>query len=79
MHTHPDRHHTQINDHLHGHSRQIALILEPLAIQVLTVRLACIDAPESAQTPYSQRARKYLQQHLPIGRDGSLIVKTTDR
>jgi endonuclease YncB( thermonuclease family) len=53
--------------------------LEPLAIQVLTVRLACIDAPESAQTPYGQRAREHLQQRLPIGRDVSLIVKTTDR
>ena len=27
--------------------------------KTLTVRLACIDAPESAQTPYSQRAREY--------------------
>ena len=27
--------------------------------KALTVRLTCIDAPESAQTPYSQRAREY--------------------
>ena len=47
--------------------------------KALTVRLACIDAPENAQTPYGQRAREYLQQRLPIGRDVSLIVKTTDR
>ena len=26
--------------------------------KTLTVRLACIDAPESAQTPYGQRARE---------------------
>ena len=47
--------------------------------KALTVRLACIDAPESAQSPYGQQARRYLQQLLPIGRKVSLIVKTTDR
>ena len=45
----------------------------------LTVRLACIDAPESAQAPYGQQARTYLQQRLPIGREVSLDIKTTDR
>jgi endonuclease YncB( thermonuclease family) len=35
--------------------------------KVLTVRLACIDAPETAQSPYGQQARAYLQQRLPIG------------
>lgn len=44
-----------------------------------TVRLACIDAPESAQSPYGQQARTYLQQRLPIGREVSLDIKTTDR
>ena len=29
--------------------------------KVLTVRLACIDAPETAQGPYGQKARAYLQ------------------
>ena len=47
--------------------------------KALTVRLACIDAPETAQSPYGQQARTYLQQRLPIGRDVSLNIKTTDR
>lgn len=47
--------------------------------QPLTVRLACIDAPETAQSPWGQQARAYLQQRLPIGREVSLEVKTTDR
>ena len=45
----------------------------------LTVRLACIDAPETAQSPWGQQARRYLQQRLPIGREVTLEVKTTDR
>ena len=47
--------------------------------KALTVRLACIDAPETAQGPYGQQARAYLQQRLPIGRKVSLEVKATDR
>lgn len=47
--------------------------------RALTVRLACIDAPETAQSPYGQQARNYLQQRLPIGRQVTLDVKTTDR
>jgi endonuclease YncB( thermonuclease family) len=47
--------------------------------KALTVRLACIDAPENSQTPYGLKSRQYLQQRLPIGREVSLIVKTTDR
>ena len=47
--------------------------------KALTVRLACIDAPETAQTPYGQQARTYLQHRLPIGREVSLNIKTTDR
>ncbi len=47
--------------------------------RAITVRLACIDAPETAQSPYGQQARSYLQQRLPIGREVSLDVKTTDR
>jgi endonuclease YncB( thermonuclease family) len=47
--------------------------------KALTVRLACIDAPETAQSPYGQQARMYLQQRLPIGREVSLNIKTTDR
>ena len=47
--------------------------------RAVTVRLACIDAPETAQSPYGQQARTYLQQRLPIGREVSLDIKTTDR
>ena len=47
--------------------------------KALTVRLACIDAPETAQSPYGQQVRTYLQQRLPIGREGSINIKTTDR
>ena len=47
--------------------------------KALTVRLACIDAPETAQGPYGQQARAYLQQRLPIGREVTLVIKTIDR
>ena len=47
--------------------------------KALTVRLACIDVPETAQRPYGQQARTYLRQRLPIGREVSLNIKTTDR
>ena len=47
--------------------------------KVLTVRLACIDAPETAQGSYGQQARAYLQQRLPIGREVTLAIKATDR
>jgi endonuclease YncB( thermonuclease family) len=45
----------------------------------ITVRLACIDAPELAQRPHGQRARDYLRQRLPSGAPVRLLVKTTDR
>jgi endonuclease YncB( thermonuclease family) len=45
----------------------------------ITVRLACIDAPETAQGTYGQQARVELQQRLPIGREIRLAVQTTDR
>ena len=47
--------------------------------RAVTVRLDCIDAPETAQSPHGQQARSYLQQRLPVGREVSLEVKTTDR
>jgi endonuclease YncB( thermonuclease family) len=47
--------------------------------RAITIRLACIDAPEKAQSPWGQHARRYLQQRLPIGREVTLEVKTTDR
>ena len=49
------------------------------ASKAMTVRLACIDAPETAQGTYGQQARSYLQQRLPVGREIRLEVKTTDR
>ena len=33
----------------------------------ITVRLACVDAPERAQTPWGQAASERLKQLLPIG------------
>jgi endonuclease YncB( thermonuclease family) len=45
----------------------------------ITVRLACIDAPEMAQAPYGAKARQYLQLRLRPGRTVRLDVKTTDR
>ena len=47
--------------------------------KAITVRLACIDAPELAQSPWGQQARSDLQQGLPIGRAVTLEVKSTDR
>jgi endonuclease YncB( thermonuclease family) len=47
--------------------------------RVISVRLACIDAPESAQGPYGQQAHRYLQRRLVLGRTVTLHVKTTDR
>ena len=46
--------------------------------RALTVRLACMDAPETAQSPWGQQARSYLQRRLPIGRPVTLKVQTTD-
>ncbi len=47
--------------------------------ELITVRLACIDAPETAQAPHGQQARRVLQQRLPIGQEVRLVVKTSDR
>lgn len=47
--------------------------------RAITIRLACIDAPETAQNPYGQQAHRHLQQRLPIGREVTLVVKATDR
>ena len=35
-----------------------------------TVRLACIDAPETSQAPYGNDARRALQGELAIGTEG---------
>ena len=35
--------------------------------RLITVRLACIDAPELTQRPWGPLARQYLQDRLPLG------------
>ena len=45
----------------------------------LTVRLACIDAPEISQEPYGTRSRDFLKKMLPIGKKVVLHVQTIDR
>jgi endonuclease YncB( thermonuclease family) len=45
----------------------------------VTIRLACIDAPETAQKPYGVAARQKLQALAPVGALVSIKVKTTDR
>jgi endonuclease YncB( thermonuclease family) len=47
--------------------------------KALTVRLACIDAPETAQSPYGQQTRNYLQSRLAKGREITILPRTTDR
>ena len=45
----------------------------------ITVRLACIDAPESSQRPWGARSTALLRQITPVGSEVSLRVQTTDR
>ena len=45
----------------------------------LTIRLACIDAPESSQRPWGARATAFLKQLTPVGSEVTLRVQTTDR
>jgi endonuclease YncB( thermonuclease family) len=45
----------------------------------LTIRLACIDAPESAQSPWGPQSRAYLLQRLPRGRQVTIEPHTIDR
>ena len=47
--------------------------------RAITIRLACIDAPETAQSPWSRQSRAYLIQRLPRGREVSIQPHTTDR
>ena len=44
-----------------------------------TIRLACIDAPETAQRPYGQASRSALQQLAPIGTEITVKAGDTDR
>ena len=47
--------------------------------QKTRVRLACIDAPETSQTPYGMESRQSLQRLLPIGVEVTVRSKATDR
>ena len=47
--------------------------------QKLKVRLACIDAPETAQSPYGMASRNQLKARLPLGSTVSLRVQAVDR
>jgi endonuclease YncB( thermonuclease family) len=50
-----------------------------LAGEVITVRLACIDAPEMNQGGHGRQSSRSLRERLPIGQEVRLDVKTTDR
>jgi micrococcal nuclease len=45
----------------------------------VTIRLACIDAPEMAQGPYGQQSRALLTSLAPVGSEVTLKVVDTDR
>ena len=47
--------------------------------QKIRVRLACIDAPETAQAPYGMESRQALQKLLPVGAEVTIRTKATDR
>ena len=47
--------------------------------QKVTIRLACIDAPETAQTPYGAKARTALQALTPVGSSVSIQGSKKDR
>jgi endonuclease YncB( thermonuclease family) len=44
-----------------------------------TIRLACIDAPESAQSPYGSQSRAALQALAPVGAAVTIQGNTRDR
>lgn len=54
-------------------------VTTPTGTKKTTVRLACIDAPETSQAPYGNDARQALQADLPIGTEVGLRTKATDR
>lgn len=45
----------------------------------ITIRLACIDAPETSQKPHGAKASQALKALVPIGSGIDLRIKTTDR
>jgi endonuclease YncB( thermonuclease family) len=47
--------------------------------KVETIRLACIDAPEMAQVPYGDQARRYLQTRLRLEQEVTIHPFNTDR
>ncbi len=47
--------------------------------KTVTVRLACIDAPETAQAPFVKVATDRLRQLLPVSQQVTLRVADTDR
>lgn len=47
--------------------------------RAITVRLACIDAPEMAQSPWGARSRADLRGRLPVGSAVNLRVQSVDR
>ena len=47
--------------------------------QKLKVRLACIDAPETAQAPFGVASRNQLKALLPLGSTMSLRIQAVDR
>ena len=51
----------------------------PTGANKTTVRLACIDAPETSQAPYGNDARQALEGKLAIGTEVSLRTRATDR
>jgi endonuclease YncB( thermonuclease family) len=47
--------------------------------QRLTIRMACMDAPETAQHPYGAASRQTLQKLLPVGSPITIRPQTRDR
>ena len=45
----------------------------------LTIRMACIDAPETAQRPYGAASRQRLQELAPVGSAVALRPQTIDK
>jgi len=45
----------------------------------ITLRLACIDAPEIAQAPWGRMSRNYLHTRLQPGREVTVVPHTIDR
>ena len=47
--------------------------------KTITIRLACIDAPESSQKPHGAQASQALKALVPIGSGIDLRIKSIDR